>query len=360
MGNKLNRLFIIYFISFLCLSLIHYNFIFSSVHSQELNIIRIGTGSTAGTYFPVGGLIGNVISNPPGSRPCDKGGSCGVPGLIAVAQSTRGSIDNINLVYSGQMEVALSQADVAYWAFNGSGYFQGKKPKNSIRALANLFPENIHIVSRSDSGINKIRDLIGKRVSIGGPRSGSKVDARLILSAYGIRFSDMKVFNYNLDMATRAIEDNTIDAFFLVSGAPALAIVDLVDRVDLNFVPVDGPIAEKLIKIFPFFVEGEIPEKSYGDNKSIKTLNVGALIITNSNMADDLAYGIVRAVWHPNVKSFFSNGHPRGQFINIKNALDGIGFKIHPGALNYYRDEGIVSGKIIDDDLYLGPIKKLP
>ncbi len=360
MCKKLTRfiIFLIIFFSFININEIGVNF--SNLNSQELNIIRIGTGSTSGTYFPIGGLIGNVISNPPGSRPCDKGGSCGVPGLIAVAQSTGGSVDNINSINNGQMEVGLSQADVAYWAFHASGYFEGKKAKSSIRALANLFPENIHLVSRADSGIKKISDLNGKRVSFGGLKSGSRIDAKLILSAYGLRFKDINIFNYNLDKAVESIQNNTLDAFFLVSGAPALAILDLANRVDLRFVPIDGPIAQKLIKIFPFFMAGEIPKNIYGNNKAVKTLNVGALIITNTSMPNNLAYGIVKAVWHPNVKPLFVSGHPRGEYMDRNKALNGIGFKIHPGAINYYKEVGVLSDPNIEDDLYLSPMKKIP
>ena len=354
---RFNLFLIIFFSSINCNE---FGVNFSTLNSQELNIIRIGTGSTSGTYFPIGGLIGNVISNPPGSRPCDRGGSCGVPGLIAVAQSTGGSIDNINSINNGQMEVGLSQADVAYWAFHASGYFEGKKAKSSIRALANLFPENVHLVSRADSGIRKISDLNGKRVSFGGLKSGSRVDAKLILSAYGLRFSDINIFNYNLDKAVEGIQNNTLDALFLVSGAPALAILDLSNRVDLHFVPIDGPIAQKLVKIFPFFMEGEIPENIYGNNESVKTLNVGALIITNTSMSNNLAYGIVKAVWHPNVKPLFISGHPRGEYMDINKALNGIGFKIHPGALTYYKEMGLLTESNLKNDLFLSPMKKIP
>ena len=106
----------------------------------------------------------------PGSRPCDRGGSCGVPGLIAVAQSTGGSVENIAFVAAGTMEMGLSQADVAYWSYFGTGSFEGDKPKDSLRALANLFPENIHVIARTESGIKTLKDLEGKRVSLGRAR----------------------------------------------------------------------------------------------------------------------------------------------------------------------------------------------
>lgn len=312
--------------------------------AQDLNVIRIGTGSTAGTYFPIGGLIGNAISNPPGSRPCERGGSCGVPGLIAVAQSTAGSVENIEAVVAGTMELGLSQADVAYWSFFGTGYFEGRQPKDSLRALANLFPENIHLIARADAGIETIQDLRGKRVSIGARGSGSRIDARLILSAFGLKFESMTLSEMELEPSTDALVAGEIDAFFLVSGAPALAVQDLAERIDLTFVPIDGPIADKLTKIFPFFTKGTIPDGVYGNNPSTNTLDVGAVLVVREDMDEDLAYGIVRAIWHPNTAPLLSNGHPRARYMSLSRAVAGVGLKLHPGAVRYYAEQGILPG----------------
>ena len=106
--------------------------------AQDVRFFRIGTGATSGTYFSIGGLIANVISNPPGSRACDRGGSCGVPGLIAVAQSTQGSVENVKAIIDGQLESALAQADVAYWAYHGTGMFREQGPSRGLRAIAHL------------------------------------------------------------------------------------------------------------------------------------------------------------------------------------------------------------------------------
>ncbi len=310
--------------------------------AQDVNVIRIGTGSTAGTYFPIGGLIGNAISNPPGSRPCDRGGSCGVPGLIAVAQSTGGSVENLEAIATGTMEMGLSQADVAYWSFFGTGFFEGRQPQDSLRSLANLFPENIHLITRADAGVETINDLNGKRVSLGGPGSGSRIDARLILSAYGLKFGDMTLSDMDLEPSTDALVAGDIDAFFLVSGAPALAIRDLAESIDLKFVPIDGPIASKLTKIFPFFERGVIPAGIYGNNPSTETLDVGALLVVRDDMEDELAYGITNALWHPNTAPLLANGHPRARFMSLSSAAKGVGIKIHPGAVQYYIEQGVL------------------
>jgi len=164
----------------------------TGVRAQDLTFVRIGTGSTGGTYFPIGGLIASAISNPPGSRACAEGGSCGVPGVIAVTQSTQGSVENVRAVAAGELDMALSQADVAFHAHFGNGVFAGDKRLPNLRAVANLYPEEVHIVVRSDSGIQSVTGLKGKRVSLGEKASGTLVVARLVLAAYGLNERNLK------------------------------------------------------------------------------------------------------------------------------------------------------------------------
>ncbi|MDK9696728.1 MAG: TAXI family TRAP transporter solute-binding subunit, partial [Siculibacillus sp.] len=160
--------------------------------AQQMSFFRIGTGGTAGTYFPIGGLLSNAISNPPGSRECDKGGSCGVPGLIATAVASNGSVANINGIVAGSLESGLTQSDVAFWAHSGTGVFDGKPKIEELRAIANLYPETIHLVARKGSGIKSPADLKGKRVSLDEPGSGTLIDARIVMGAYGVTEKDVK------------------------------------------------------------------------------------------------------------------------------------------------------------------------
>src|SRR5664279_6263739 len=153
---------------------------------QDITFFRIGTGGTAGTYFPIGGLIANAISNPPGSRACADGGSCGVPGLVATAVASNGSVANINGIQSGQLESGFTQSDVAYWAYTCTGVYEGKPKVADLRLIANLYPETIHLVARKGANIKTVADLKGKRVSLDEPGSGTLVDARIILAAFGL------------------------------------------------------------------------------------------------------------------------------------------------------------------------------
>ena len=116
-----------------------------SAMAQDMIFFRIGTGGAGGTYFPIGGIIANAISNPPGSRACDSGGNCGVPGLVAIAQSTNASAHNVNAIQAGQMEGGLTGAATLHFAYNGIGKYEGNA-KPDLRIIANLYPEDLHLV----------------------------------------------------------------------------------------------------------------------------------------------------------------------------------------------------------------------
>ena len=133
--------------------------------AQDMKFFKIGTGGTGGTYYPIGGLIANAVSNPPGSRACDKGGSCGVPGLIAIAVSTNASVANANAIQAGQLDAGLAGAQTVVQSYNGEGKFVGNK-KDKIRVIANLYPESMHLVLKKGMKLNSLKDLNGKKVGV--------------------------------------------------------------------------------------------------------------------------------------------------------------------------------------------------
>src|SRR6266436_3714547 len=244
---------------------------------QDITFFRIGTGGTAGTYFPIGGLIANAISNPPGSRTCADGGSCGVPGLVATAVASNGSVSNVTGIAVGSMQSGFVQSDVAYWAFNGTGIYDGRPKVDALRAIANLYPESFHLAARKGSGFKTIRDLQGKRVSLDEPGSGTLVDARLILAAYGMTEKDIKAEYLPAQQVADKLKEGAIDAFFNVSGWPQSAVADLATTVGIELVPIDGPQADKLLQQYSFLGADEIPDDAYKGVTGVKTVSVHAL-----------------------------------------------------------------------------------
>lgn len=311
--------------------------------AQDIQFFTIGTGGTAATYYPVGGVIANAISKPPGSRPCDEGGSCGVDGLIASAVSSRGSVDNINAIVSGLRNSGFAQSDVAYWAYTGTGTMEGKPPATDLRAIAALFPEHIHLVAAADSGINSVADLKGKRVSLDEPGSGTYVDAKLILEAAGLSDSDIDAEALKPDASSDALRNGKLDAFFFVGGYPTGAIVELAASTQIKLVPIDGASAEALTGKYGFFSASDIPAGTYeGVDGDTATVAVGAQWLTSAKADETLIYNITKALWNDNTRKLLDNGHAKGKVITLETALDGLGVPLHPGAEKFYKEAGLI------------------
>lgn len=310
--------------------------------SGDITFFRIATGGIGGTYYPVGGLIAQAISNPPGSRPCEKGGSCGVPGLVAVAQSAHGSVANIAAVASGAVDSAFAQSDVAYWAHTGTGIYLKSGKVEGIRAIAALYPESIHLVARKGLGIRSVLDLAGRRVSLDEEGSGTLVDARLILKAYGLKESDIKAIYRKPVPSIEMMEAGDLDAFFFVAGYPAKAVAELATAVGADLVPIEGPEVDMLARKFGFFTRTTIPAGTYQDIGAVRTLSVGAQWIVGAAVDEELVYQITRSLWHENTQALLQAGHPQAREITRVTALDGIAIPLHPGAERYYREVGMI------------------
>lgn len=314
-----------------------------SAAAQDMTFFRIATGGTAGTYFPIGGLIANAISSPPGSRACEEGGSCGVPGLVATAVASNGSVANINGIGAGSIESGFSQSDVAYWAHTGTGVFADQGKVESVRAIANLYPESIHLVARADSGIASVADLKGKKVSLDEPGSGTLVDARIILESYGLAEEDIEAEFLKPNQAADLMRDGNMDAFFFVGGFPAGAISELATSMEITLVPIAGAERDAILEEYRFFAQHTVPGGTYqGVDEDTETVSVGAQWVTSAQQPEELIYQITKALWNDNTRKLLDSGHAKGKEITKETALDGIGVPLHPGAERFYKESGLM------------------
>ena len=310
--------------------------------AQDITLFRIGTGGTAGTNYPIGGLIANATSNPPGSRTCADGGSCGVPGLVAIAVASNGSIDNVDSIAGGSIQSGFVQSDVAYWAFNGSGIYEGRPKVAVLRAIASLYPQSFHLVARKDAGIKSVRDLKGKRVSLDEPGSGTLVNTRLILAAYGMTEKDIEAEYLRPQQSADKFRDGALDAFFIGSGWPEGAIAELAATNGIDLVPINGPEAQGLIKKYGFFAADEIPDGTYKNVAGVKTVSVNAIWVTSNKQSDELICNITAALWNANTRRLLDSGHAKGRTIRLESALQGLGIPLHAGAQKFYAEKGLL------------------
>ena len=314
----------------------------SLVSAEDLTFFRIATGGTAGTFYPVGALVANVISSPPGVPGCEEdGGSCGVPGLVAAAQSSQGSVDNIEAIVSGDVESGFSQSDVVYWAYHGSGIFAGSEPRSQLRLIGSLYPEVVQVVVRRDSGIASIPEMKGKRISLDVEGSGTLVAARIILESYGLSDGDLDARYVKHGPAVSMLRDGEIDGLFVIAGHPTNSVFDLVEEGIADLLPIPAEQALGLIVDHPFFSLSVVPEGTYPGLPHVTTLAIGVQWIVTHEAPEDLVYRITRALWHENSKELLDSGHPTARQMKLSNALLGAAVPLHRGAESYYREVGL-------------------
>jgi TRAP transporter TAXI family solute receptor len=297
--------------------------------AQGPAFFRIGTGGTGGTYYPVGGMIANAVSNP--------------PNLIVTAVASNGSVANINAITSGAAESGFSQADVAYWAYSGTGIYKDKGKVEELRSIANLYPETVHVVVRKALGAKSIADLKGKAVSLDEPGSGTLVNATAILAAYGITEKDIKAEYLKPAQAAEKLKDGSVDAFFFTGGYPTSSIAELASTGGgIAILPIDGEGAAKLKQQFPFFSDDTIPVGTYKDIAEVHTLAVGAQWLTSAKVSADTVYAVTKALWSDKTRQVLDAGHAKGKAITTKTALTGLAVPLHPGAEKFYKEAGLL------------------
>lgn len=311
--------------------------------AQDMTFFRIGSGSAGGTYFPISGLIANAISNPPGSRPCEEGGSCGVPGLVAVAQSSNASVANVTAVQSGQIESGLAAADIVYTAYNGTGAFEEQGAYDKLRVIANLFPEHMQLVLPEGAELGSIADLAGKRVGIAQAGSGTQVVVLELLELYDITRDDIEEAELNNTQSAERLADGQLDAYFYVAGTPTAAMVQLASTRGMELYRFKPEEIEAFLEVVPYYYEDMIPAGTYeGVDYDVPTVAVGAQWVTSSDQPDDLIHDITAAMWNDNSRKLFDNGHAKGADIRPETALQGVLTPLHAGAERFYEEAGLL------------------
>lgn len=302
-----------------------------AVSSQAVDTKRLtlATGGTSGVYFPLGGAIGQVLGDKTGGD------------LSVTAQSTGASGENMRLVNEGDVDFAIVQNDVADAAFNGAPPFKKENKLTKARALGRLYPEYLHVVASKNSGINKLEDFKGKKISVGARGSGNELNCRQIFDFYGLDYKNLEPIFLPYGETADQFKDRNIDGFVFTIGTPNPAIQDITTSQDVNFIPVDGAQADQIISKFPFLVKDAIPAKTYkGQDADVPTLSVQAILVANEDMPDEVAYEITKTLYENT--DAVAKAHNKGAEININNAVDGVTIPLHPGALKYFMEKGIL------------------
>lgn len=291
--------------------------------TAEKKFLNIGTGGTAGTYYPIGGAMAEILNKD-------------IQGMNASAQSTGASVANINMLKDGSVDLAIVQNDITYYAANGVEMFKDKKV-DGLKGIATLYPETCQAVTLDSSGIKSIADLKGKKVAVGAAGSGVEANARQIMEAYGITYNDIQVQYLSFAEAANALKDGNIDAAFLTAGYPTSAIQDIASQHKVRLLPVTADKADALIAKYPFYTKTVIPAGTYaGFDEEVPAVSVMAMLVANDKVDDKLGYAITKALF-TNLDRLHA-AHAAAKAILKEKAMEGMSLPMNAGAEKFFKE----------------------
>ncbi len=289
----------------------------------------MATGGTAGTYYPLGGAMSQIINSK-------------VKGVNVSVQSTGASVANIRMIQNGEVDLALVQTDIADYAWNGTEMFKNGGKLQNFTVIASLYPELVQVVVRAESGIDSVADLKGKKVSVGAPGSGTEANARQVLELYGLTYQDLAQVQYlSFAESSEAFKDRHIDAFFVTSGIPNAGIQDTATMHKIKVLSIPSDMYEKLHGKYGFYGQALIPAGCYiNQTEPVQTVAVQAVLIARRDLQKDAVYEMTAALLD-NLPEL-ATGHAKGKEVSLEGALVGVSTPLHPGAEEYFKEKGIV------------------
>ena len=299
--------------------------------AQQRMFFGIATGGTGGTYYPLGGMLAQLISNK---------ATVGGQKVSATAEAAGASVGNARLLGNKEIESAFVAADILDAAYNGTGQFNGTPMKN-LRALAALYPETVQLITRADSGINSVRDLKGKSISSGAPGSGQYQLLTDLLRVHGMSRNDVKEDSSSFTQAVDKIKDGNLHATLITAGVPTSAVTDFAQSHALKVIPLAGPEIAELQKQQPYYASVPLPANTYkGQTAAVPTLAVMAVWATHEALPEPVAYEVTKALFE-NV-AIMGQVHVQGKNIALGTATAVGTAPMHPGAARYLREKGVL------------------
>ena len=287
--------------------------------------INVLTGGTSGVYYPVGVALSQIYGD-------------GIEGAKATVQSTKASVENLNLLQAGRGELALALGDAVADAWNGVEEAGFKKPLDKLRGIGAAYSNYIQIVANADSGIESLADLKGKRISVGAPKSGTELNARAIFKAAGLSYEDMgKVEFLPYAESVELIKNRQLDATLQSSGLGMAAFRDLASTMAVRFIPVPPEVVAAIGSAA--YQPGTIPAGTYeGQPEDVPTAAIANLFVSHSGVSDELAYQMTKLMFEHLDR--LGSAHSAAKGIKLDKAAKGLPIPLHPGAERFYREAG--------------------
>ena len=294
--------------------------------AQAQGFINVLTGGTSGVYYPLGVAIGKIFTD-------------NIPDVKTQVQATKASVENLILLQQGRGEIAFTLGDSLKAAWDGDAEAGFKTKLDKLRTIGAIYPNYIQIVATADSGIKTLADLRGKSLSVGAPKSGTELNSRAILAAAGLSYKDIgKVEYLPFAESVDLMKNRQLDATLQSAGLGVASLKDLSTSTEISVVSVPKEVVDK---IGPPFVSVMIPANTYtGQDKDVPTAAVINYLVTSSAVTDDLAFQMTKLIFESLPE--LANSHAAGKEIKLATAASGSPVPLHPGAIRYYREKGLI------------------
>jgi TRAP transporter TAXI family solute receptor len=288
--------------------------------------LSIATGGTSGTYYPLGGGMAQIFTDNV---------------VNTTAETTGASVENMQFLKDGDVDLAFVQSDIADYASKGTLMFKEGGAIENLRAIASLYNETIQIVVPGNSDIKSVEDLAGKRVSIGAPGSGTEANALQILEIHGMTDADLgQIQRLSFGDSTSYIQDGTLDAAFVTSGTPTSAVSELAATAGVRIVNITEDKIAALIAKYPYYAEQTVEGGTYtGFDETVKTVAVKAQLVVRADLSEDTVYKLTKSLFE-NLDKMVAV-HKKASEIQAETAIDGVSLEVHPGAAKYFKEAGV-------------------
>ena len=305
------------------------SFAASNASAQKRQFLSVGTAPPGGAFFVVGGAIAQVVSNHTGGMNWE-----------VSAEATKGTQENIRRLAKGELEFALANAAISYFAVRGEGAWKGEQP---IRVVMTLAPNVALFITSQSSSVKKLSDLKGKRVVVGPAGAGFEYFLEPILGAHGVSYQDFSPLHNTQAGAVDMLADGSAAAAFLGGAVPTSSITRASASQNIFFIPFDDTAKQELFENYPFFNAVVIPSGTYrGQDEPFQGMNVGAMhLITSASIDAETVYQFTKILYEQRAEVVKT--HPAGKAINPKNVVKDTGTPFHPGSIRYYKEIGIWS-----------------
>ncbi len=303
------------------------SFAIPNANAQKRKFLSVGTAPPGGAFFVVGGAIAQVVSNHTKDMKWE-----------VSAEATKGTQENIRRLAKSELEFALANAAISYFAVRGEGAWKGEQP---IRTVMTLAPNVALFITPQSSGVKNLSDLKGKRAVVGPAGAGFEYFLQPILGAHGVSYEDFTPLHNTQAGAVDMLADGSAAAAFLGGAVPTASITRASASQNIFFIPFDDTAKQELFENYPFFNAVVIPSGTYrGQDEPFHGMNVGAMhLITAANLDADTVYQFTKILYEQRAEVV--KIHPAGKAINPKNVVKDTGTPFHPGAIRYYKEVGI-------------------